>query len=590
MSALLDFPTTSAPVVVPRPSARGGAHSFNPARPLGEQLIGAGLITAEELEAALAKQSKQGTRLGETLIDLGLVKEDQILPYIERQLGVPATKLREGLADPAAVHILPRAKAEALSVLPLFKVRKTLTVAMSDPQNLQHIDEIERLTKLTVRPVFAVRSAIRRMIQRCYEDGFQVDTVTADLDENAVELQAETVDLDLGSVESMVEGSPIINLVNYVILQAIRQAASDIHIEPSRHYSTVRFRVDGQLREVLRPRRDIHAAIVSRIKVMAKMDIAEHRLPQDGRLHVAVEGREIDLRVSTLPTVLGEKAVLRVLDKRRVTFNLDTLGIPSSLLGHVKNLLVKPYGLLLVTGPTGSGKTTTLYSALELIKSVHRNIVTIEDPVEYQLELINQVQVDDATSMTFANALRSILRQDPDVIMVGEIRDAETAQVAVQSALTGHLVLSTLHTNDSAGAVTRLIDMNVAPYKVAAALVGVIAQRLVRTVCSHCRTTFYPPAEYLKAINYRGDIRRSFVRGEGCPHCHDTGFRGRTGIYEVMTSTPELRELIISHSSLDAIRNWHRNSGGSVLFDEAVRLAEAEVTSLDEAVRVAFTE
>ncbi|MCR4411421.1 MAG: GspE/PulE family protein, partial [Thermoguttaceae bacterium] len=366
--------------------------------------------------------------------------------------------------------------------------------------------------------------------------------------------------------------------------------ASDIHIEPNRQYSVVRFRVDGQLREVLRPRRDIHPAIVSRIKVMAKMDIAEHRLPQDGRLHVAVEGREIDLRVSTLPTVLGEKVVLRVLDRRRLTFNLDALGIPSDRLDAVKELLARPYGLLLVTGPTGSGKTTTLYSALELIKSVHRNIVTVEDPVEYQIELVNQVQVDEATDLTFANALRAILRQDPDVVMVGEIRDPETAQVAVQAALTGHLVLSTLHTNDSAGAVTRLIDMGVAPYKLSACLIGVIAQRLVRTICPHCRTNHYPPAEFLEGIHYQGDYRRSFARGAGCPKCHDTGFKGRIGIYEVLTGGAEFRRLMVEHADVDAIRQWYRSQGGRTLFEEGLRLAEQEVTSLEEVMRVAFVE
>jgi type II secretory ATPase GspE/PulE/Tfp pilus assembly ATPase PilB-like protein len=341
---------------------------------------------------------------------------------------------------------------------------------------------------------------------------------------------------------------------------------------------------------VLRPRRDIYPAIVSRVKVMAKMDIAEHRLPQDGRLHVVVEGREIDLRVSTLPTVLGEKAVLRVLDRRRLTFNLDLLGLPFDLLAQLKQLLAKPHGLLLVTGPTGSGKTTTLYSALELIKSVHRNIVTVEDPVEYQLEQVNQVQIDEATSFSFAGALRSILRQDPDVIMVGEIRDTETAQVAVQAALTGHLVLSTLHTNDSAGAVTRLIDMGVAPYKVAAALIGVVAQRLVRTICPHCKTSYYPPSDLLASFRYQGDTRRPFARGEGCPKCHDTGFQGRLGIYEVLSGGPEFRQMIIQDANLDQIRNWCRSQGGRTLFDEGIRLAEKEQTSLDEVMRVAFFE
>lgn len=579
--------TLSGAPVVPSRSESPAA----PAKPLlGEQLVGARLITAEELAAALEKQSKSKGRLGEVLVELGFVAEEQILPFIQRQLNLPAVKLREGLIDPKVVRIIPRAKAEAFHAIALFKVRDTLTVAMSDPQNLQQIDELERMTRLRVRPVFALRASIDRMIQRCYEEGFQVDAVTADLDEHAVELQPDAVEMDLSAVESLVDGSPIINLVNYFILQAIRQGASDIHIEPSRQYSVVRFRVDGQLREVLRPRRDIHPAIVSRIKVMGKMDIAEHRLPQDGRLHVSVEGREIDLRISTLPTVLGEKVVLRVLDRRRLTFNLDALGIPADRLAIVKQLLAKPNGLLLVTGPTGSGKTTTLYSALELIKSVHRNIVTVEDPVEYQIELVNQVQVDEASSLTFANALRAILRQDPDVIMVGEIRDTETAQVAVQAALTGHLVLSTLHTNDSASAITRLIDMGVAPYKLAASLVGVIAQRLVRTLCPECRTHYYPPAELLQSIHYQGDFRRSFTRGAGCPKCHDTGFKGRIGIYEVLASGREFRQLIAEGASLDAIRAWYRSQGGRTLFEEGVRLAEQEVTSLDEVMRVAFME
>ncbi|HEV3025018.1 MAG TPA: GspE/PulE family protein, partial [Pirellulales bacterium] len=362
------------------------------------------------------------------------------------------------------------------------------------------------------------------------------------------------------------------------------------HIEPSRRHSVVRFRVDGQLREVLRPRIDIHPAIVSRIKVMAKLDIAEHRQPQDGRMHVVVEGRDIDLRVSTLPTVLAEKVVLRVLDRSRVNFNLDLLGFPGEVLIQVKHMLARPYGLLLVTGPTGSGKTTTLYSALDLIKSVHRNVVTVEDPVEYQLELINQVQVGEATAMNFADALRAILRQDPDIIMVGEIRDPETAQVAVQAALTGHLVLSTLHTNDAAGAVTRLVDMGVASYKLASSLVGVVAQRLVRTVCPDCATSHYPPAQLLQAIRYQGDRRRQFVRGQGCAKCHDTGFQGRLGIYEVLACGPELRDLIVKTPEAQAIRVWHRAQGGRSLLDEGIRLAETGRTSLDEVVRVAFFE
>ncbi|HEY4232531.1 MAG TPA: GspE/PulE family protein [Lacipirellulaceae bacterium] len=563
----------------------------NPARAtLGQQLVGADVITPEQLDQALAEGSQKGLRLGETLVEMGMVQEETILPFIETHLGVPATRLRDGMIDPLAVRLIPRRMAESLDAVALFRVRDALCVAMADPQNLEHVDEIERVTHLRVRPVFAFRSSIQRTLPRCYEEGFEVDTVTADIDETTVQLQSDAADIDLTNVEAMVDGSPIINLVNYLLIQAIRAKASDIHIEPSRKFSVVRFRVDGQMYEALRPRRDMHPALVSRIKVMGKMDIAEHHRPQDGRFQVAVEGREVDFRVSTLPTVLGEKIVLRILDKENLTFNLDLLGVPPDMLKDLKLLLAKPYGLLLVTGPTGSGKTTTLYSALELLKSVHRNVVSVEDPVEYQVELVNQIQVDETRSLTFSSALRSILRQDPDIIMIGEIRDVATAQIAVQAALTGHLVLSTLHTNDCAGAIHRLMDMGVESFKIAAALVGVVAQRLIRTVCPTCKTFSYPARELLEAIHYQGDQRRSFVRGEGCPKCHDTGFIGRTGIYEVMAADREIRELIGRGAGTDEIRDCYRRAGGKTLLDQGIRLAEKEQTSLDEVMRVAYFE
>jgi type IV pilus assembly protein PilB len=375
-----------------------------------------------------------------------------------------------------------------------------------------------------------------------------------------------------------------------MIYSAVRQKASDIHVEPGHHCTTVRFRVDGMLREALRPRREFHPALVSRLKVMAKLDIAEHRIPQDGRIHARVDGREIDLRISTLPTILGQKVVMRVLDRKNVTFNLDQLGVPDSLLGKMKSMLARPHGLILVTGPTGSGKTTTLYSALELIKSVNHNIVTVEDPVEYQLEQVNQVPVGGNKSMGFAGALRAILRQDPDIIMVGEIRDAETAAVAIQAALTGHLVLSTLHTNDSFSAVTRLHDMGVEPFKVAAALVGVIAQRLVRTICPACKSAYFPPEDLFNILKYQGDRRRQFLHGKGCRECFDTGLRGRVGIYEVLGIDREMRTVIANGGNLDEIRNLHLKQGGSLLVDEGLRIAEAGRTSLDEVLRVAYAE
>jgi type IV pilus assembly protein PilB len=568
-----------------------GAAAAKPTRAsLGQQLVGADVITPEQLDQALAEGSQKGLRLGETLVEMGMVQEETILPFIESHLGVPATRLRDGMIDPLAVRLIPRRLAEALDAVALFRVRDALCVAMADPQNLEQVDEIERVTHLRVRPVFAFRSSIQRTLPRCYEEGFEVDTVTADIDETTVQLQSDGADIDLTNVEAMVDGSPIINLVNYLLIQAIRAKASDIHIEPSRKFSVVRFRVDGQMYEALRPRRDMHPALVSRIKVMGKMDIAEHHRPQDGRFQVAVEGREVDFRVSTLPTVLGEKIVLRILDKENLTFNLDLLGVPPEMLRDLKTLLAKPYGLMLVTGPTGSGKTTTLYSALELLKSVHRNCVSVEDPVEYQVELVNQIQVDETRSLSFSSALRSILRQDPDIIMIGEIRDVATAQIAVQAALTGHLVLSTLHTNDCAGAIHRLMDMGIESFKIAAALVGVVAQRLIRTVCPSCKTFSYPSRELLETIHFQGDQRRSFVRGEGCPKCHDTGFIGRTGIYEVMVVDREIRELIGRGSGTDEIRDCYRRAGGKTLLEQGIRLAEKEQTSLDEVMRVAYFE
>ncbi len=554
---------------------------------LGEWLINENLITEAELNAAIQAQSQKGRRIGETLVELGIIDEEQLLPFVGKQLGITTVRLRDGLVDPDVVKKIPLSMSLRLNALALFKVRNRLVVAMSEPQNLQWIDEIQRATGLKVRPVFCFESLIQKMAKRCYEDGFSVDTVTADLDESAVALNEDVAESE-NDIQNLVEGSPIINLVNYLILQSMRKGASDIHIEPSRKYTLVRFRIDGQLIEALRPRRDIHPAIISRIKVMAKMDIAQQRIPQDGRCQVSVEGKDIDLRVSTLPTVLGEKVVIRVLDSQRLTFNLDELGMPLELLANIKRLFSKPHGLILVTGPTGSGKTTTLYSALELIKSVHRNIVTVEDPVEYQLELINQVQAEKSREFDFAKALRAILRQDPDVIMIGEIRDVETAEVAVQAALTGHLVLSTLHTNDAAAAITRLSDMGIAPYKVAASLNGIIAQRLVRKICPNCRTSHYASQPLLESIGFKGDTHRSFAQGEGCNECFDTGYQGRTGIYEVLVVDQKLRPAITKENSAELIRKIFVENGGESLLHCALKLAENEETSLEEAARVAF--
>jgi type IV pilus assembly protein PilB len=558
--------------------------------PLGERLVAAGVVTEQDLDSALSEQGKKRLRLGEALLEMGFVEEDELLPIIEDQLSIPAVVLREGLIDPTVVRKLPRATAEKLMALPTFCVDGVLTVAMAEPQNLIQVDEIENQTGLQVRPVFALASALERLIARAYENDFGVDAITADLDGKALSLEQDESSIDLQSIDSMAEGSPIINLVNYILVQAVRSGASDIHVEPEMKSSSIRFRIDGHLREILRPRQDFHPAIVSRLKVMSKLDIAEHRQPQDGRMHVRVEGRDIDLRVSTLPGVRGESVVLRVLDRGNITFNLNELGIATHVLKRIKEMLSRPYGLMLVTGPTGSGKTTTLYSALELIKSIERKIITVEDPVEYQLGLIHQVAVGATKQITFASALRSILRQDPDIVMIGEIRDRETAEIAIQAALTGHLVLSTLHTNDSASAVTRLLDMGVESFKIAAALVGVIAQRLLRKICSECNSSYYPPAEVLQQLQYQGDMRRQFSRGEGCQTCFDSGFQGRIGAYEVLTVDREMRQLIAHNPDLERLKQQNIESGGTTLLQEGLSLAEQGTTSIDEVMRLAFSD
>jgi type IV pilus assembly protein PilB len=576
----------SLAVVEPKPDVAP------PAMPrLGERLLSAGLISREELSTALQEQLSRGSRIGEVLTEMGLIQEQELVPLLAEQLDLPGVRLRDGMIDPTAVRLIPRNIAERYALLAMFKVRQELTVAMADPRDLDAIDRIERTTGLTVRPVLAVRSNILKLLPRCYDQEFSIDEMTAGVDMDsmeAVEVHTEAIDLDSLRLDQLGENSPAVSMVNFAIIQAIRQGASDIHIEAGPRHTCVRFRVDGVLREVLRPRRELHPAIVSRIKVMAKLDIAEHRLPQDGRIHIRLERREIDLRVSTLPTIVGEKVVLRVLDKQRVSFDLRKLGFENKSLVDTLRMLNRPHGLFIVCGPTGSGKTTTLYSAIEHLKGPQRNVVTVEDPVEYQLEMINQVPVGSEHGLTFATALRSILRQDPDVILVGEIRDRETAEIAVQAALTGHLVLSTLHTNDAAGAITRLQDMGIEQFKIAASLVGIVAQRLLRTVCPHCRTAHYPSAQLLQELRYRGDQRRAFIRGTGCVKCFDTGFQGRAGIYEILEITPEIRELLGQGEGADGVRRAHRRAGGQSLLDEGIRLAEGELTSLEEVGRVAL--
>ena len=559
---------------------------------VGEALVEEGVLSREQLEQALSLQRAKGLRLGELLVSEGMISPTTLVRTLSNCLNVRGCLLRHGLMDPALLGLIGEEEAVRLKVMPMFKVHDTLTVAMAEPQALPTLDTLRRLTRCRIRPVLALEQNISEFINKYAGGNADIDEFLATLTDSEVHLvERETVDEGPATdLDNMVAGSPIVNLVNMALLTAIQDGASDIHIEPDRKGTRVRYRIDGVLRELMNPPPGMHAAIVSRAKVMGKMDVAEKRLPQEGRIRIVAEGREIDLRVSSMPTLLGEKMVIRILDKDNLSIRLEDLGLRAEALAAFQRVLRQPHGLGLVTGPTGSGKTTTLYSALDLLRSPELNIVTIEDPVEYQLDYINQVQVHEAIGVTFARALRSILRQDPDVIMVGEIRDEETARVAVQAALTGHLVLATLHTNDAPGAVARLLDMGIEPYLLSSAINGVVAQRLVRTLCPGCVTKYYPSEQVLADAGLGDRTGLAFSKGAGCQQCHNSGFRGRSGIYEVMEVTAGVRRLIHHAAPSHELRSKLREDGVGTLRDEGVRLAMRGQSSLEEVLRATHTD
>lgn len=559
---------------------------------LGEQLVKDGLISTEQLIDALARQKELGGRLGNVLLEVGAIPSSALVHALARRLGVVGCVLRHGLIDPKVAKCLPREVAESLKVLPLFRIRNELTVAMDEPQSLPVQDRIERLTGCTIRPVLALEENLLEFQNKYLAEEVNVDAFLASIEESDVFI-TETEAIDDGPItdlDKMVEGSPIANLVNLAVLTALRWGASDVHIEPDRGSTHIRARVDGQLREMLKPPKGMHAAIVSRVKVIGGMDISEKRLPQEGRVHLVADGREIDLRVSTMPTILGEKVVLRILDKENLQLDLGALGLQSDDQAVVEGMIRSPYGLMLVTGPTGSGKTTTLYSALDLLRCEATNIVTIEDPVEYQLPLINQIQTNDRVGLTFVRALRSVLRQDPDIIMVGEIRDEDTGRVAIQAALTGHLVLSTLHTNDGPGGIMRLLDMGVESYLIASSLLGFVSQRLARGICPSCRTSYYPPQPLLDQVGWGHRTTELFHKGEGCRECNNTGFRGRIGIFEVMVMDSELKRLVQQNATETDIRIYLAQIGWRPLREKALDLVERGESTLEEVLRVTRTE
>lgn len=555
---------------------------------IGEALIEQGELSQEQLNDALEHQKNTGRLLGELLVEQGTITSATLVQALAKCLAVRGCHLRHGLIDPALMTLVGEEEAERMLVMPMFRVHDTLTVAMAEPQSLPTLDRLRRLTGCKIRPVLALEPNIREFIGEYAGGNASVDSFLATLTDSDVEvIDREKVDEGpITDLDQMVADSPIVNLVNVALLTAIRDGASDVHIEPQSKGTRVRYRIDGVLRDLMKPPMGMHAAIVSRVKVIGKMDIAEKRLPQEGRVRIVAENREIDLRISSMPTLLGEKLVIRLLDKENLKVCMEDLGFRMETLTAFKEVLNQTHGLVLVTGPTGSGKSTTLYSALDLLRSPETNILTVEDPVEYQLELVNQIQVHESIGMTFGRALRSILRQDPDVIMVGEIRDEETARIGVQAALTGHLVLATLHTNDAAGAVARLLDMNVEPYLLATALNGVVGQRLARTICSSCQTKYYPSARVLHDAGLDHSRGKVFLKGSGCQQCHNSGYLGRIGVLEFMAITPELRRMIHRSAPSHELRRQVRQQGGLTLHDEGVQLALDNKTCLEEILRV----
>ena len=554
---------------------------------LGEVLAERGLVTEEQVAGAVATQQKTGRRLGQILVEAGHLSEAALLEVLADQLSLPFVRLRTGAFDPAVIRLVSAETAHRLMVAPLFRVRGVVSLATADPQAIPSFDTVAELTGCEVAPVLVCAGEIVATLKEAYGDDHDLSGLIGELDAGQdLEIVTHETPEDYTTIDKMAAGSPVINLINGLIQRAVRDGASDIHIEPSRTQSRVRFRVDGVLYPVMTPPIDVHPALVSRLKVMANLDIAERRLPQDGRVQVYTQGRNIDLRFSSLPGIFGEKVVLRVLDKDRGLSDVGHLGMSEENLETFKGLLARSHGLILVTGPTGSGKTTTLYAAVMHLASVEKSIVTIEGPVEYQLDEINQNPANDAIGLGFAKILKHVLRQDPDIIMVGEIRERETAEIAVQAALTGHLVLSTLHTNDSPGAITRLLDMRIEPFLLSSALSGVMAQRLIRTVCPQCRTTFVAPPGSLERFGVPSERQVQLAQGRGCPSCYDSGYKGRAPIHELLVCDGETQRLMISNPSRTALAEHIEARGVKTLLDAGIARALNGETTIEEVTRV----
>ena len=559
-------------------------------RRLGQILVDLGYLTEDQLWDVLEEQKQSpGEIIGQVAIRMGLVTEVQVTEALAEQWGMPVVSLAETTIPPNVLEIVPQTMADIYKIMPVSLKNNVLTVAMADPQNVAALDDLRNFLGYDVRGAVSNLHDVEQAIARYYADKEDsIEQVIDQLKEAGLDKDAnEDVPFDLASDEEIASAAPVRKLLNMVLLLAIKDQASDIHFEPFEDEFKIRVRADGVLYEMVPPPRHLANAITTRIKVMAELDIAERRLPQDGRIELNVGGNSVDLRVSVLPTMFGECVVMRILDRTVVQLDLNKIGMDTTTLRRFRQIIRNPNGIVLVTGPTGSGKTTTLYSALNELNEISTKVITTEDPVEYEIDGLIQVPVNPDIEVTFANVLRAILRHDPDIILIGEIRDYETAEIAIQSALTGHLVFSTLHTNDAPTAITRLRDMGVQPFLITATLEAILAQRLVRKICTECRTEFEPSDELLMELQLPIDQARqyNFYYGKGCARCNNSGYKGRTGIYELLEITDDVRDMITSDASVDDIRNFARTQGMTTLREAGLKLIFDGVTTIDEVVR-----
>lgn len=557
---------------------------------LGEILINQGMINSEQLKKALEVQKTDSKKkIGEILVSQGSISQKQLLQALQHVYEAEYIELEDVILDPEIVSIIPKRIAVRYKIVPLSKENNTLTIAMANPLDVNTIDYIKEYTKMDVIPKFASEDDISNVLSTYYEATGQFDDILEKVDVSTVSDRGDEV--NLSELEAISQEAPVIQLVNMIIVQGIKERASDIHLEPTKRGLLVRYRIDGILHDVRMLPARIKPAIISRIKILSRMDIAERRLPQDGRFQLRFGAREVDLRVSSIPTVYEEKIVMRLLDKSQGVISLDNVGFADEQLEEFRKMIGSSYGIILITGPTGSGKSTTLYGALNEIDSIEKNVITVEDPVEYKLERINQINVRPKINLTFANTLRSILRQDPDIIMIGEMRDSETAHIAVQSALTGHLVFSTLHTNDAVSSLTRMIDMGIAPFLISSSVIGVMAQRLVRRICPKCIEEYKPEPDIFKNLNVNFELPDpgsvKLYRGKGCDYCKNTGYRGRTAIFEMIRINDEIRSMIMKNSSNNEIKEVAIKNGMRTLLDSGVEKALKGITTIDEVLRVA---